>query len=110
MFVDPAAARLAGYLDVVAPPMFAAVYSLPAIQQMLADERFADTRARMLHAAQTFVWGAPVVAGHRVTTSATVARVDEREAATFFTFNTRTWREDGQEVVRGEWLTAVRAR
>jgi acyl dehydratase len=109
LFVDVDAARAAGYDDLVAPPMFAAVFSLPAVQRMLADGRFDEDRAQMLHAAQTFEWtDLAVVAGDRITTAATVDAIDKRGAHRFFTFGTRSCREDGREVVRGDWLTVVR--
>lgn len=111
LFVDVAVARAAGYADVVAPPMFAAVFSLPAVERMLADDRFADDRARLLHAAQTFVWAdVAVVAGDGVTTKASVDAIEERGVHQFFTFGTQSWRDDGREVVRGKWLTVVRGR
>ena len=62
-YYDPEAAREAGYADVVAPPMFAVVYSGRAITPALFDPEVGIDFARMVHGGQEFVWGPPVVAG-----------------------------------------------
>jgi acyl dehydratase len=65
---DPEAAREAGYADVVAPPMFAVVYSGRAMTPALFDPEVGIDFARMVHGGQEFVWDAPVVAGDEITT------------------------------------------
>lgn len=77
IFTNPRSAIAAGYADVIAPPMFAAVYSLPALHLMLADPEFARVAPQMLHAGQTFVWNqnGAVVADDVITTTASVGSV-----------------------------------
>ena len=58
LYLDVEAARAAGYDDVVAPPMFAVVYSLPAVWPALFDEEVGIDFARMVHGGQEFEWGA----------------------------------------------------
>src|SRR5687767_24066 len=61
--LDPEAARAAGHRDVVAPPMFAVVYSAPVMAPAVFDPDVGMNFAAMVHGGQEFVWGEPVVAG-----------------------------------------------
>src|SRR3954451_7177130 len=60
---DREAAKEAGFRDVVAPPMFAVVYSAGAMAPATLDPELGINLDRMLHVSQEFVWGEPVVAG-----------------------------------------------
>src|SRR5688500_20004259 len=60
--LDPEAARGAGHGDVVAPPMFAVVYSAPAMGPAIMDPEVGINLPAMLHGGQEFAWGRPVVA------------------------------------------------
>ena len=77
-YLDTEAARAAGFADVVAPPMFAAVYCGPAIGPAILDPEIGIDYARMVHGAQEFTWGEPVVAGAAITTPATLAGSRQR--------------------------------
>ena len=66
---DAGAAKAAGFRDVVAPPMFAVVYSAPAMGPPIL-EVIAEKLPLMVHGGQEFVWGAPVCAGDTITTTA----------------------------------------
>ena len=105
---DVDAARDAGYADVVAPPMFAAVYKAGAIGAALTDPEIGMDFARMVHGAQEFSWGAPVVAGDEVTTEAELLRVDERGGLRFFEFETRSVNQRGEATCTGRWTNIVR--
>ena len=69
---DVEAARAAGFRDVVAPPMFAVVYSGPALGPVLFDPEVGMNFAAMVHGGQVFEWGEPVCSGDEITTSAEV--------------------------------------
>ena len=105
---DVDAARAAGYADVVAPPMFAAVYKAGAIGAALTDPEIGMDFARMVHGAQEFSWGEPVVAGDEVTTEAELLRVDERGGLRFFEFETRSVNQRGETTCTGLWTNIVR--
>ncbi len=77
---DVEAARAAGHADVVAPPMFAAVYSWRAMGPAVLDPEVGIDFSRLVHGAQEFTWHEPVVAGDEITTEA--AFVDRPSAAT----------------------------
>jgi acyl dehydratase len=105
---DRAAAHDAGFRDVVAPPMFAVVYSAPAIAPGLFDPEVGIDFARMVHGGQEFAWAEPVVSGDVITTTATVADVSERDGRGFYVFESVSMNQDDQEVVRGTWTNIVR--
>jgi acyl dehydratase len=106
--LDPEAARAAGYADVVAPPMFAAVYCAPAIGPAILDPEVGIDFARMVHGAQRFEWGDAVVAGDEITTEAELEERAERGGLTFFVFRTRSTNQHGATVSEGRWTNIVR--
>src|SRR5690554_1674465 len=60
IYHDREAAKAAGFRDIVAPPMFAVVYSAPAVAPGLFDPEVGIDFARMVHGGQEFVWSEPV--------------------------------------------------
>src|SRR3954451_21497504 len=62
LHLDFEAARAAGHADVVAPPMFAVVYSAPSMGPAIFDPDVAMNFAMMVHGGQEFRWGPLVVA------------------------------------------------
>jgi acyl dehydratase len=106
--LDVAAARAAGYADVVAPPMFAVVYSAPAMAPAVLDPDVGINLAMMVHGGQEFVWGQPVVAGDEITTTASVKDISERDGKGFYVFETVSTNQDGDTVATGTWTNIVR--
>jgi acyl dehydratase len=105
---DPEAARRAGFDDVVAPPMFAAVYCGPAIGPALLDPEHGIDFPRLLHAGQEFTWHSPVVAGDEIETVAELTDTTPRGDMTYFTFTTRSTNQRGELVCEGTWTNLVR--
>ena len=106
--LDLQQARDAGFRDLLAPPMFAAVYCAPAVGPAIVDREVGLDFARMVHGAQRFEWHAPVVAGDEITTEAAHESTDERGGLTFFVFTTRSTNQDGELVCEGTWTNIVR--
>jgi acyl dehydratase len=106
--LDVEAARAAGYADVVAPPMFAVVYSAPAMSPAVLDPEVGINLAMMVHGGQEFVWGTPVVAGDEITTTASVKEISERGGKGFYVFETVSENQDGETVATGTWTNIVR--
>ena len=102
------AAQAAGYRDVVAPPMFAVVYSAGSVGPGVLDPEVGIDLMRMVHGGQEFVWGKPVCAGDAITTETTLKDVSEKDGRKFFVFESVSTNQDGQEVVRGTWTNIVR--
>jgi acyl dehydratase len=107
-FHDPEAARAAGFADVVAPPMFAAVYCGPAIGPAILDPEIGIDYARLVHGAQEFTWHVPVVAGDEITTEASLEDTSERGGLKFYVFRTTSTNQRGELVCEGRWTNIVR--
>ncbi len=108
LYLDVDAARAAGHADVVAPPMFAVVYAMPAVAAGMFDPEVGIDFARMVHGGQEFVWAEPVVAGDRITTQATIKDIYEKAGKGFYVYESVSRNQDGDEVVRGTWTNIVR--
>ena len=108
LHLDVEAARAAGHRDVVAPPMFAVVYSAPAVAPAIFDPEVGLEFARMVHGGQEFRWGPLVVAGDEITTEASVKDISERAGNAFYVFETRSTNQDGETVCVGTWTNIVR--
>jgi len=106
--LDVRAARAAGYADVVAPPMFAVVYSAPSVGPLIFDPEIELNFAMMVHGGQEFVWGPPVVAGDEITTTASVKGISERDGRGYYVFESISTNQRGDEVCRGTWTNIVR--
>jgi acyl dehydratase len=108
LYLDVEAARAAGYRDVVAPPMFAAVYCSPAVTPALFDPEVGIDFARLVHGGQEFTWGPLVVAGDEVTTTVTVKDITARNDTGFYVFESVSVNQDGDTVCVGTWSNIVR--
>jgi acyl dehydratase len=108
LYLDQEAARAAGYADVVAPPMFAVVYSAPAMGPAIFDPDVAMNFALMVHGGQEFRWGKPVVAGDEITTTVTVKDISARDGMAFYVFESESTNQDGEQVCVGTWTNIVR--
>ncbi len=72
---DVAAARAAGYDDLVAPPTFPVVIQEHSLQQLLAEPDAGIDFSRVVHGDQRFTFSRPIVAGDELTATLTVASV-----------------------------------
>jgi acyl dehydratase len=107
VYHDAEAAKEAGFRDVVAPPMFAVVYSAPAMGPAIM-ETIGDGLPRMVHGGQEFAWDEPVCAGDTITTEASVKEIYEKDGKAFYVFESVSKNQDGQQVVRATWTNIVR--
>lgn len=105
---DLEAARAAGYEDLVAPPMFAVVYSARSVMPGIFDPEVGINFSMMVHAGQEFVWGPVVVAGDEITTTASVKDISERGGMHFYVFETVSENQRGEVVCTGTWTQLVR--
>ncbi|MEO8967573.1 MAG: MaoC family dehydratase N-terminal domain-containing protein [Solirubrobacteraceae bacterium] len=109
LHLDAEVARGAGYADVVAPPMFAVVYSGRAVAPALLDPEVGLDFARMVHGGQEFRWGPLVVAGDEISTVTSVKDISERGGMGFFVFETVSVNQRDETVCTGTWTNIVRA-
>ena len=105
---DREAAKAAGFRDVVAPPMFAVVYSWGSVALPAVDPEVDLNFAMLVHGGQEFAWGEPVCSGDEITTRATVREIFEKDGKGFYVFESVSTNQDGDEVVRGTWTNIVR--
>jgi acyl dehydratase len=101
-------ARAVGDADLVAPPMFAVVYSVPSVTHPLVDPDVEVDFARLVHGGQEFRWGALVVAGDEITTTTTIADISERGGLYFYVLETQSVNQLGETVCTGTWTNIVR--
>ena len=77
---DPAAARAAGYPDIIAPPTFAFVLSMRAMAAAMSDPDLGLNYAMVVHGEQRFDHQRPIHAGDAITVAATIADIAVRGA------------------------------
>src|ERR1700736_2621157 len=105
---DVEAARAAGHADVVAPPMFAVVYAGRSVGPAIFDPDVGLNFAMMVHGGQEFRWGAVVVAGDEITTTATVKDIADRGGMGFYVFESVSLNQRGETVCTATWTNIVR--
>lgn len=108
LHLDLDAARAAGYADLVAPPMFAVVFGLPALVPVMFDPELAINFAMLVHGGQEFVWGPLVVAGDEITTTVTIKDISERGGMGFYIFESSSLNQRDETVVTATWTNIVR--
>jgi acyl dehydratase len=108
LHLDVDAAREAGHEDVVAPPMFAVVYAMPAVAQGMFDPEVGIDFAHLVHSGQEFEWGPLVVAGDEIETTVSVKDVSERRGSGVFVFQSVSVNQRGERVCTGTWSNVVR--
>jgi acyl dehydratase len=108
LYLDHEAARVAGHADVVAPPMFAVVYAGPALGAALFDPGLGIDFGRLVHGAQAFTWGALVVAGDEITTTAALYETGARGGLEVFAFRSESVNQRGETTCEGLWTNFVR--
>lgn len=85
---DPAAARQAGYPDVIAPPTFAIVIATTSNVQVIHDSGLGVNYSMVVHGEQTFEHARPLHAGDWVVARSTIE--DIREVGRHMMMTTRT--------------------
>jgi acyl dehydratase len=108
LHLDLEHARAAGHRDLVAPPMFAVVYSAPSVGPPIFDPEIELNFAMMVHGGQQFEWGALVIAGDEITTTTTVKDISERDGRGYYVFESTSTNQQGEQVCRGTWTNIVR--
>jgi acyl dehydratase len=96
---DPSVARERGHADVVAPPTFPVVLTIPAIQRILEDPTFGADYSRLVHGDQRFVYARPVVAGDELVCTSAIDEIISRGGHDFVTARTDVATVAGEPVV-----------
>jgi acyl dehydratase len=105
---DEDAAKAAGYAGLVAPPMFAVVFSSKAAVPAMFDPEVEMNFAMMVHGAQDFTFHKPVIAGDRITTTASVKSIEASGGKGFYIYTTESVNQNNETVVSADWTCIVR--
>jgi acyl dehydratase len=77
-YVDPAAARALGHPDVIAPPTFPIVITMPIARLISDDPALGFDYARMVHGDQRFSYVRPIVAGDELVCVTRIEKLSSR--------------------------------
>ena len=75
VYRDSAAARAAGHPDVIAPPTFAIVISMPSTARAVVDPGLGLNYAMVVHGEQRFEYTRPIIAGDVLTAQPTITEI-----------------------------------
>lgn len=95
---DRAAARAAGYPDVIAPPTFAIVISMAAVEDLARDPELGLNYAMVVHGLQSFTHARPLHAGDVVVSESTIESIKPVGRMTTLTTVTQIRTVDGEHV------------
>jgi acyl dehydratase len=103
VYRDPEAAKALGHPDVVAPPTFPIVISMPAADQVVYDPALGLDWARVVHGDQRFNHERPMRPGDRIVAVVTVESIKSFAGNDMITLMT------AMSTVEGELVTVARA-
>lgn len=106
VYRDPAAARQAGYPDVIAPPTFAVVLVLPSTLAAARGAVPAAGSSAIVHVEQHFRYARPIRAGDVLHAETTVTRVQDMRGTTVITTRTEILAADGEPVCTADMTLA----
>jgi len=98
LYRDAAAARQAGYPDVIAPPTFPIVITARIGEQVVFDPDLGLDYTKVVHGQQRFVVTRPVYAGDRLTGVLTVDNIQAAAGNDLITTRVEVTTEDGDPV------------
>jgi acyl dehydratase len=105
---DVEAARALGHPDLVAPPTFAIVLTLPAGAQFVADPEAGVDYSRVVHGEQRFVHSRPIVAGDELQVTLTVENIRVAAGNELITNRSDVKTVDGELVTTAYGVIVVR--
>jgi acyl dehydratase len=105
---DPEAARALGHPDVVAPPTFPIVISMPAADQVVYDPALGLDWSRVVHGDQRFTHERPMRPGDRVVAVVTVESIKSFAGNDMITLMTEMSTEDGELISTARALLVSR--
>jgi acyl dehydratase len=108
LYRDVTAARKAGYPDVIAPPTFATIINLSAINAIITDPDLGLDYGRMVHGDQSFSYRRPIHAGDRLVSVTRVDAIMSRAGNDFITMVADILTEDGELVLAAKAQLVVR--
>ena len=95
---DPDAAKAAGYPDVIAPPTFAVLLSMPAHDTVVHDPNLGLDYSRVVHGQQNFTHHRPIRAGDVLVVVVRIDDITTRVGNDFLTMRAEIATVDGEPV------------
>ena len=105
---DPAAARQAGYPDVIAPPTFAIVITTTSNVQVIHDAGLGVNYSMVVHGEQAFEHARPLHAGDWVVARSTIEDIREVGRHMMMTTRTDITTVDGEHVCTARGMLVER--
>jgi acyl dehydratase len=105
---DPAAARQAGYPDVIAPPTFAIVITTTSNVQVIHDSGLGVNYSMVVHGEQAFEHARPLHAGDWVVATSTIEDIREIGRHMMMTTRTDITTVDGEHVCTARGMLVER--
>lgn len=102
------AAQALGYRDVVAPPTFAILLTLPAGRQFTADPESGVDYSRVVHGEQRFVHERPIQAGDELQVTLTIDGIRAAAGNDLITTRTEVRTVEGELVTTAHAVVVVR--
>lgn len=98
LYLDPDAARAAGYPDVIAPPTFAVLISMKANNLVMNDPDLGLDFSKVVHGDQTFTHHRPMRAGDQIVAVGYVDDIRSRAGNDFLSLRAELSTADGEWV------------
>ncbi|MGH3416662.1 MAG: FAS1-like dehydratase domain-containing protein [Actinocrinis sp.] len=108
-YTDPEAARTLGHPDVICPPTFPIVISMPAADQVVEDPALGLDWSRVVHGDQRFVYQRPMRAGDRIQCTVTVQAIKSVAGNDMITLLSELHTVDGEPVCSAYAMLVSRA-
>jgi len=99
IYLDPEAARAAGYAEQVAPPTFPTVLQITTSGQAVVDPELGLDYSRVVHGEQRYDWRRPIVVGDVLTTTPRIADIFAKRSNEFLVIESEVADADGETVV-----------
>ncbi|MBA3339367.1 MAG: MaoC family dehydratase N-terminal domain-containing protein [Geodermatophilaceae bacterium] len=99
VYRDTSAARMAGHLDVIAPPTFPIVITARIGEQVISDPQLGLDYTKVVHGMQRFVVTRPIRVGDRLTGVLTVDNIQAAAGNDLISTRVELTTEDGEHIV-----------
>jgi acyl dehydratase len=108
-YLDPDAAKALGHPDVIAPPTFPGVITIPACDQAALDPELGLDYGRVVHGDQRFVYERPLRAGDRIVCVVRVESIKSAAGNDMISFAAELYTEEGEPVCTGYGMLVGRS-
>ncbi len=109
VFRDQSAAQALGYPDIIAPPTFPILITLPAGHQVTHDPALGIDYSRVVHGEQRFISARPITAGDQLQVIVSIDAIRSAAGNDLVTTRADVVTVDGEQVLTAYGTLVVRA-